>query len=158
MGIASSVDFDVLDALAEDPHLLFKDLDWVAKRDLVGEALAAAPERSSVRRVIFIAGSPTPDITVQLITEYGVPKQRAANAPWRLRQVPAVQGALVAMDPHTGRDFWYVHDFFPGTRETDLARFPSSGMILDWMVTCEQPEQQTLDAPKKSLAVHALYD
>lgn len=31
----------VLDALAEDPHLLFKDLDWVAKRDLVGEALAA---------------------------------------------------------------------------------------------------------------------
>ncbi len=53
--------------------------------------------------VIFIAGSPTPDITVQLITEYAAPKQRAANAPWRLRQVPAIQGALVAMDPHTGR-------------------------------------------------------
>ncbi len=31
----------VLDALAEDPHLLYKDLDWVAKRDLVDEALAA---------------------------------------------------------------------------------------------------------------------
>jgi penicillin-binding protein 1A len=53
--------------------------------------------------VIFVAGEPTPDITVQLITDYGVPKKRAANAPWRLRQVPAIQGALVAMDPHTGR-------------------------------------------------------
>ncbi|MCE9580996.1 MAG: proteasome accessory factor PafA2 family protein [Planctomycetes bacterium] len=30
----------VLGALAEDPHLLYKDLDWVAKRDLVAEALA----------------------------------------------------------------------------------------------------------------------
>jgi penicillin-binding protein 1A len=53
--------------------------------------------------VIFVAGQAPPDITVQLITEYGVPKQRAANAAWRLRQVPALQGALIAMDPHTGR-------------------------------------------------------
>ena len=53
--------------------------------------------------VIFVAGQPAPDITVQLITDYGVPKKRAANAPWRLRQVPALQGALIAMDPHTGR-------------------------------------------------------
>jgi proteasome accessory factor A len=29
----------VLDALEEDPHLLYKDADWVAKRDLVAEAL-----------------------------------------------------------------------------------------------------------------------
>lgn len=53
--------------------------------------------------VIFVAGQAPPDITVQLITDYGVPKQRAANAAWRLRQVPALQGALIAMDPHTGR-------------------------------------------------------
>ncbi|KAF0242731.1 MAG: hypothetical protein FD180_3755, partial [Planctomycetota bacterium] len=31
----------VLEALAEDPHLLYKEVDWVAKRDLVAEALAA---------------------------------------------------------------------------------------------------------------------
>ena len=30
----------VLDALAEDPHLLYKDVDWVSKRDVVQEALA----------------------------------------------------------------------------------------------------------------------
>ncbi len=74
------------------------DVKWAAnfKRKEGGAGLKAGD-------VIFVAGSPTPDITVQLITEYGVPKKRAANAPWRLRQVPAVQGALVAMDPHTGR-------------------------------------------------------
>ena len=74
------------------------DVKWAAtfKRKEGGTGLKAGD-------VIFVAGSPTPDITVQLITEYGVPKKRAASAPWRLRQVPAVQGALVAMDPHTGR-------------------------------------------------------
>ncbi len=53
--------------------------------------------------VIFVADQPAPDITTQLITDYGVTKTRAANAAWRLRQVPALQGALIAMDPHTGR-------------------------------------------------------
>lgn len=74
------------------------DVKWAApfKRTGGGTGLKAGD-------VIFVAGQPAPDITVQLITEYGVPKKRAANAPWRLRQVPAVQGALVAMDPHTGR-------------------------------------------------------
>ena len=74
------------------------DVKWASafKRKEGGTGLKAGD-------VIFIAGQPTPDITVQLITEYGAPKQRAANAPWRLRQVPAIQGAVVAMDPHTGR-------------------------------------------------------
>ncbi len=53
--------------------------------------------------IIFVSRQATPDITSQLITDYGVPKKTAANAPWRLRQVPAVQGGLIAMDPHTGR-------------------------------------------------------
>lgn len=53
--------------------------------------------------VIFVSRDPTPDITVELITDYAAPKKPAGNAPWRLRQVPNLQGALVAMDPHTGR-------------------------------------------------------
>jgi penicillin-binding protein 1A len=53
--------------------------------------------------VVFVSHTPTPDPTTQFITEYGVKKKYAANAPWRLRQIPAVEGALVAMDPHTGR-------------------------------------------------------
>lgn len=53
--------------------------------------------------VIFVAREPTPDVTTQLIGDYATAKKPAANAPWRLRQAPLLQGALVAMDPHTGR-------------------------------------------------------
>ena len=42
--------------------------------------------------------------------------------------------AVVGMDPHAGRDRWYVYEYFEGTRETDLERFPSWGQVLDWMV------------------------
>jgi SAM-dependent methyltransferase len=40
--------------------------------------------------------------------------------------------ALVGMDPHGRRDSWYVYDFFVGTHETDVLRFPSWGTVLDW--------------------------
>lgn len=42
--------------------------------------------------------------------------------------------AIVGIDPHTDRDHWYLYDYFPGTRETDLARYPPAGAIVDWMV------------------------
>jgi penicillin-binding protein 1A len=53
--------------------------------------------------VVFVSHTPTPDPSTQFITDYGVKKKYAANAPWRLRQIPEAEGALVAMDPHTGR-------------------------------------------------------
>ncbi|HEV8717779.1 MAG TPA: methyltransferase domain-containing protein [Candidatus Binatia bacterium] len=42
--------------------------------------------------------------------------------------------AITGMDPHAGRDRWYLYDYFVGTQDTDLRRFSSSGTILDWMV------------------------
>jgi SAM-dependent methyltransferase len=42
--------------------------------------------------------------------------------------------AVVSMDPHSGRDTWYIYDYFEGTRECDLERFPSGGMLLDGMI------------------------
>jgi ubiquinone/menaquinone biosynthesis C-methylase UbiE len=42
--------------------------------------------------------------------------------------------AIVNMDPHTGRDRWYLYDYFEGTREADLRRFPSSGTLVDWLI------------------------
>ncbi len=82
----------------ETGTLQVDDVKWAApfKREGGGTGLKAGD-------MIFVSRQATPDITSQLITEYGVAKKTAANAPWRLRQVPEVQGALVAMDPHTGR-------------------------------------------------------
>jgi hypothetical protein len=38
------------------------------------------------------------------------------------------------MDPHTRRDRWYLYDYFPGTQEMDLRRYPSTGEIVNWMI------------------------
>jgi len=45
-------------------------------------------------------------------------------------------GALVIvnLDPHIGRDRWYLYDYFEGVHAADLQRFPSSGTLLDWML------------------------
>ncbi len=42
--------------------------------------------------------------------------------------------AVIGMDPRRVRKRWYVYDYFPGTYEADLARFPSWGTVADWMI------------------------
>jgi SAM-dependent methyltransferase len=42
--------------------------------------------------------------------------------------------AIIGMDPHTGRDHWSLYHYFEGTREADLARYPSSESIQNWMM------------------------
>jgi SAM-dependent methyltransferase len=51
------------------------------------------------------------------------------------RRVLRPGGALlmVGLDPHAGRDRWFIYDYFPETRALDLARYPSAGQQLDWL-------------------------
>jgi SAM-dependent methyltransferase len=42
--------------------------------------------------------------------------------------------AIVGMDPHAGRDRWYLYDYFPGSYDSDRRRYPSSGTLIDWMI------------------------
>lgn len=41
--------------------------------------------------------------------------------------------AVVGMAPHFCQDQYYLYQYFEGVYETDLARFPSWGTVLDWM-------------------------
>jgi ubiquinone/menaquinone biosynthesis C-methylase UbiE len=41
--------------------------------------------------------------------------------------------AIIGMDPHTGKDDWYLYRYFEGAYETDLARYPSADSIKEWM-------------------------
>jgi SAM-dependent methyltransferase len=41
--------------------------------------------------------------------------------------------AVLGMDPHHNWNDWYVYEFFAGTYETDLARFPTWGQVQEWM-------------------------
>jgi penicillin-binding protein 1A len=99
LAVVRSVSGGVKLGLADGSNgvLASDDVKWAArfKRDK-GTGLQAGD-------VILVSHDPTPDVTTQLITDYGVSKKYNATSPWHLRQIPIVEGALVAMDPHTGR-------------------------------------------------------
>jgi ubiquinone/menaquinone biosynthesis C-methylase UbiE len=41
--------------------------------------------------------------------------------------------AIIGMDPHGKCDKWYIYDYFRGTYEMDLRRFPPKAQIVAWM-------------------------
>jgi SAM-dependent methyltransferase len=57
----------------------------------------------------------------------------AAIAEARRLLRPGGAFAITGMDPHVPIR-WYLYDYFSGTYETDLRRFPSSGTVTDWMI------------------------
>jgi SAM-dependent methyltransferase len=66
--------------------------------------------------------------------------------------------AVLGMAPHHHRDDWYVYEFFEGTYETDLARFPSWKQVSGWMsaagfVNIELQLAEEIIAPKYGFAV-----
>jgi SAM-dependent methyltransferase len=62
--------------------------------------------------------------------------QRQRDFLFEARRLLRPGGALVVagMDPRAHRHRWYIYDYFPGTYETDLDRFPSWGTVADWMI------------------------
>lgn len=45
--------------------------------------------------------------------------------------------AIIGQVPADRRNRWYVYDYFAGSYEADLARFPSWGTVTDWMIAAE---------------------
>ena len=41
--------------------------------------------------------------------------------------------AIIGQDPHGQHDRWYIYDYFEGTHDLDLRRFPSVPQITKWM-------------------------
>ncbi len=62
--------------------------------------------------------------------------QRQRDFIFEARRLLRPHGSLVVAgsDPRAHRHRWYIYDYFPGTYETDLDRFPSWGTVLDWMI------------------------
>ena len=69
---------------------------------------------------------------VNALHHFGDPRAFVREA----RRVLKPSGVLVVVgsNPHDQQGAWYVYDFFHGTLEVDLERFPSWGTTLDWMV------------------------
>jgi len=69
---------------------------------------------------------------VNAVHHFGDPRAFVAEARRLLRPGGAL--AAINVDPHSRRDRWYIYDYFDGTLEADLRRFPSSGAMRDWMI------------------------
>ena len=67
---------------------------------------------------------------VNAIHHFGEPQRFIHEAHRLLR--PGGILAITGSDHATSPDAWYVYDYFPGTFETDLQRFPSRRQIMDW--------------------------
>lgn len=66
--------------------------------------------------------------------------------------------AVLGMDPRHYREDWYVYEYFDGVFDTDLARFPAWGRVMDWMLDAgfERVEFRQVDeegSPKLGAAV-----
>lgn len=121
------------------------DLDLV-ERQLCGLDLSMGmlqEARSRGNRLHLVRGKasqpPLPDAAfdmvfcVNAIHHFDDPRSFVSEG----RRLLKPNGVLVVIgsDPHDSHRNWYVYDFFRGTLETDLERFPSWGTLLDWMVS-----------------------
>ncbi len=64
--------------------------------------------------------------------------------------------AVIGMNPHTGKDRWFIYDYFPGTYELDLQRYPSPGTIITWMrgAGFEQTTEQVAERLQDDKSAH----
>jgi ubiquinone/menaquinone biosynthesis C-methylase UbiE len=70
---------------------------------------------------------------INALQHFNDPYEFILNAHNLLKQNGAL--TVIGMNPHTKRDQWFIYDYFPGTYETDLERYPSPGTIVDWMIS-----------------------
>ncbi|MBI1338618.1 PBP1A family penicillin-binding protein [bacterium] len=134
----------------EEGSLSADDVKWAAahkRKEGGGSGLA-------VGDVILVSKAPAPDVTSQTIKEYSKAVGSAKSA-WRLRQIPEVQGALVAMDPHTGRVLAMAGGYSFGlsqyNRAVQAKRQPGSSFKpFVYMAALDNgatPSTKVLDAP-----------
>lgn len=108
--------------------------------DLSTGMLAQAQRREPRLRLIHGRASQLPfpsaafDLVycVNALHHFQRPRHFLSEARRLLRQGGAL--AIVGSDPRGAGSHWYVYDYFPGTYETDLARCPSWGTALDWLL------------------------
>ncbi|GER03451.1 penicillin-binding protein 1A [Iodidimonas nitroreducens] len=137
----------------------FDEMRW-ARRWLPGERVSQSPDDPADVLSIgdVIAVEPLPDqekktVLDRFVTDAGEPV--GAVGSYALRQIPAVEGALVALDPHTGRVLAMVGGFdFAASqfnRATQAERQPGSAFKpFVYAAALEEgftPSSLVLDAP-----------
>ena len=97
-----------------------------------GQDEALSLTNGDANRLPFPSASFDLVLSVNALHHYADQRAFIAEARRLLRAGGAL--AIINLDPHIGRDRWYLYDYFDGVLTTDLRRFPSSGKLLDWML------------------------
>lgn len=113
----------------------------VAGLDASAEMLARARARVPAPNIELVHGSaerlPWPDrsfdrlVCINALHHFDDKLAFLAEARRVLR--PGGSMLSVGLDPHTGIDAWYVYDYFAGTLDLDLARYPATAELREWM-------------------------
>ena len=117
-------------------------------RGMLSKAVAKMPSGlfalARAERLPFADASFDRVISINAVHHYGDPLRALREA----RGVLAPGGAVlvIALDPSAGVDEWCVYDFFAGTREQDLARFPSTAALRNWMQAAGLEQCQSMVA------------
>jgi ubiquinone/menaquinone biosynthesis C-methylase UbiE len=89
------------------------------------------PIRGYARRLPFGRSSFDLVYCVNALHHFERPQTFIQEAFRVLRSGAAI--AVMGSDPHGRRDSWYVYDYFHGTYENDLGRFPRWESVSTWM-------------------------
>jgi SAM-dependent methyltransferase len=112
---------------------------WTAGLDLSSGMLRQARERLAEARLVCGRGEQLPfrgaffDLIfcVNALHHFERQDEFVFGAKRALRSGGTL--AVIGMDPHKAGTRWYLYDYFPGTKEMDLQRYPSEERIATWM-------------------------
>ncbi len=106
----------------------FANLKWAATRDENGKSrrtkVSAASEILAPGDVVYVAPPPWTTLSNDDPEDEGKPDaklDKKAETSWRLVQIPKIGGAIVVMDPHTGRVLALVGGFSFAESQFDRA-------------------------------------
>lgn len=125
------------DARGIDPSIgmLSKARQKVAPRCLSQARAEALPFASASFDRVF---------AINAIHHFSDPQQALREA---FRVLVPGGGVLVSgLDPSIGVDSWVIYDFFAGTRQRDLERFPSMVTVCGWMADVGFDQLETREA------------